>query len=163
MNKKLKIALMTPALIISAFAFANAANSGKLPKDAKPLTAEEAQGVFAGKTINWQPAKAYWRPDGSAIGYYPVKGDEGFAEGTWKVSGNQICIYLEWRGKDKAKAPYIEDTCAKYYTSKGKIWVENVKDDPKWQGDIWSGIEKKLKKGDSVSKKAAALKKSFGY
>jgi hypothetical protein len=161
MIKKI-IILVVAGLMTFTAGVAFAKNKGKLPKGAVPLSAEEVKAIYVGKTIDWKPAKAYWSADGTTIGYYPVKGDEAFAEGTWSVNGNELCYENTWHGKDKTK-PFNEKRCSKYYKVKKVIWTENTKDDDKWQGDIWTGVEKKLKKGDSVSKKALELKAKLGY
>ena len=165
MNRSLKLRAIVAIAAISAAATdpAIARNEGKLPKNATPLSAEQTKAVYAGKTINWKPARVYWNPNGTAIGIYPKKGDEYFSEGTWTVKGNEICYHLNWHGAKKAKKPDIEDGCEKFYFEGKKLWIENTKKEPKWQGDIWSGIESKLKTGDSASKPALALKTKFGY
>ena len=151
-------------LAVAAFtpsdAFAN--NEGKLPKDSLPLSAEETKAVFAGKTIDWKPAKAYWSADGTITGYYPVKGQEGFGEGKWSVNGNELCYDMAWHGKDKTK-PFLSNKCEKFFKARNVIWIENTKDEDKYQGDIWNGIEKKLTAGDAVSKSAKELKAKLGY
>jgi Protein of unknown function (DUF995) len=142
---------------------ADAKNQGKLPKGAVPLSESESKAVYAGKTIEWNPALAYWREDGTVIGYYPVKGKEAIGEGTWTVKGNELCYTITWRGADKAGKPFVEDACAKFYKAGKAIWTENSKEEDQYQGDIWKGIEKKLKSGDKVSAKFNALKAKFGY
>lgn len=154
------IAALSVTTLISNVAFAK--NQGKLPKDSLPLSAEETKAIFAGKTIDWKPAKVYWSADGTLTGYYPTKGDEGFGEGKWFVNGNELCYDMTWHGKDKTK-PFNENRCAKYFKAKNVIWIENTKDVDKYQGDKWTGIEKKLKVGDTVSKSAQELKLKLGY
>jgi hypothetical protein len=146
-----------------ALGAADAKNEGKLPKAAVPLTAEETKAIFSGSTINWGDAQAYWATDGTSIGYYHKGKVESFAEGTWTVIGNEMCYDNGWRDADKSKAVFKDNRCAKYYKVKKVIWIENTKDDDKWMGDIWTGINKKLKKGDLVSAKATALKAKLGY
>jgi Protein of unknown function (DUF995) len=146
-----------------AFGTADAKNEGKLPKAAVPLTAEETKALFSGSTINWGDAQAYWAPDGTSIGYYHKGKVKSFAEGTWTVNGNEMCYDNGWRDADKTKPVFNDNRCAKYYKVKKVIWTENTKDEDKWMGDIWTGINKKLKKGDLVSAKATALKAKFGY
>lgn len=163
MKHVISLTVLAISLALPAALPALAKNDGKLPKNAKPLTEEEAKAIYSGKTIDWQPSRVYWRPDGTAIGFNPKKGQEYFTEGTWTARGNEVCLHLEWHGPNKAKPPYLEDLCAKYYSDGKKIWVENTKDDPQYMGDIWTGIEKKLKKGDTASEQALALKAKFGY
>ena len=76
--------LMAVALLAAPAALAK--NSGKLPKGAVPLTEAEVHSLYDGKSINWTVAYALWRADGTVSGYYPKKGDEGFADGTWTVT-----------------------------------------------------------------------------
>lgn len=154
------------AAAVIAFVFVSPAlakNDGKLPKDAVPLTAAETKALWSGKTINWNPAKMYWSPDGKAVGVYPVKGREGFAEGTWTVSGNEMCSDVIWYGADKGGKTTPENSCAKYYKAGKVIWTLNTKEQERYMGDIWSGVDKKLKKGDSASKQAYEWKKKWGY
>ncbi len=163
MKKYAKVAVLVLIFSAGLASSAIAKNSGKLPKGAVPLSTEETKAIYSGKTINWKLAQTYWSPDGKAIGYYPVKGKEGFGEGTWTVTGDEMCYHLEWRGADKAAKPFINDVCAKYYKSGKQIWIENTKDVEKYQGDIWTGIEKKLTAGDKASAQANAYKTKFGY
>ena len=163
MKKQVAVASVVLVFSASFVSCAIARNTGKLPDDAVPLSAEATKAIFSGKTINWEPAQTYWSTDGKAIGFYPVKGKEGFGEGRWTVNGNEMCYHLEWRGASKAEKPFISDSCAKYFKSGKKIWIENIKDEKKYQGDIWTGIENKLVTGDKASALAAAYKIKFGY
>lgn len=162
MNKYLVTATVLSAAVLLADG-ALAKNSGKLPKGATPLTAAEVHALYDGKSINWKPAVALWRPDGTVIGYYPVKGQESFADGTWTVKDNEWCYHMEWRGKDKTKPPYVEDACQTLHHAGKKLWVVNTKDQDKYQGDVWTGLEKKLTSKDLVTAKYTALKAKYGY
>jgi Protein of unknown function (DUF995) len=144
--------------MVFAFGTAGAKNEGKLPKAAVPLTAEETKALFSGKTIDWGLAQAYWFADGTSVGYYRKGEVESFADGTWTVTQNEMCYDNTWRSNDKANPVVKDNRCAKYYRVKKVIWTENTKDEDKWQGDVWVGITKKLKKGDLVSEKAKAVK-----
>jgi Protein of unknown function (DUF995) len=139
-----------------------AKNDGKLPKGAVPLSAEETKALLAGNSINWGAAQIYWAPNGSLVGHYKKGKDESFAEGKWTVNGNEMCEDNIWHGKDKSK-PLQEGTCKKFYKLGKIIWTENTKDQEKYQGDFWDGIDKRIKKGDIASKKAQAVKLKFGY
>jgi hypothetical protein len=162
----MKLRGMTVLAVAAMLAVAGgvgAKNSGKLPKGAVPLSAEEVHALYDGKSINWKPTVALWKADGSVMGYYPVKGEESFADGTWTVKDNEWCYHMEWRGKDKTKAPYVEDACQTLFRAGKKLWVVNTKDQDKYQGDVWTGLEKKLTSKDLVTAKYTALKAKFGY
>lgn len=155
--------LATLALIVTTSAGSQAKNSGKLPKGAVPLTEAQVHALYDGKSIDWKLAQAHWNADGTAIGYYGKKGDEGFAEGTWTVKGNEMCYDMQWRGKDKVKAPFKDNRCQTLYYSGKKLWVVNTKDEDKYSNDVWTGLEKKITSKDLVTKNYDAIKVKFGY
>ncbi|MFO1035136.1 MAG: hypothetical protein U1E15_14140 [Hyphomicrobiales bacterium] len=57
----------------------------------------------------------------------------------------------------------MEDTCQKLYRAGKKLWIENTKDQEKYQGDVWTGLEKKLTSKDLVTAKYQAIKAKYGY
>lgn len=139
-----------------------AKNEGKLPKGAVPLSAEDAKAMFLGNTIDWKPARVYWNPDGTALGYNSEKGKEYVGEGTWTANGNEVCYDMKWRGGD-LKVPYPESVCDQLFRVGKQIWTKNTKNsEDKYFGDIYSGMDKKFLKGDKITKKANALKVKLG-
>ena len=164
MKKFLKLGVAVFMLAVSSAALE--AKSGKLPKGAAPMVTDDIKKFYAGRSIDWKVAQVFWAEDGKAVGYYPnatKPDDPAFGEGEWNVVDNEMCFHLAWRGKDKTKPPFEDTKCHKLYVAGKKIWIENTKDEKQYQGDIWTGQEKKMRPGDIVSAKVTELKAKFGY
>lgn len=157
--KRLIVVLVAFTALVSTAA--EAKNQGKVPKDAVPMAPEEITKILSGNTF--VPAKStggyYFAPDGKLIGL----GSGGwFAEGSWAVTGNTWCLDSVWHGPDKSKSENYAQCSEKYKVGK-VIYTKNTKGEDKWLGDVWSGEEKKFKKGDIVSAEVEKLKKKYGY
>ena len=157
------VCLATIVLIVSASTGSQAKNSGKLPKGAVPLTEAQVHALYDGKSVDWKVSQVRWNADGTAIGYYPKKGNEGFGDGTWTVKGNEMCSDMKWRGDVKAEAPFEVITCQTLFYAGKKMWVVETKNEDKYLNDVWTGLEKKLTSKDLVTKNYNAIKVKFGY
>ena len=151
-------------VIVCATSPALAKDQGKWPKDAVDMTPEATAAVFSGKTVNFNSVKYYFAPDKTMVGVHVTKGKvDGFARGTWAVSGNEFCFHSEWADKDKTKPAYPFDWCNKLRLSGKVVWEQDTKGEDQWHNDISTGLTKKLKKGDSISADANKLAASWGY
>lgn len=156
---KKHIFLLVLGLVVASTGV-DAKNQGKLPKGATPMTPEEITVILSGNSIDFKVAKYYFAPDHSLLG---IGSNGWFADGTWSVNGNTWCLDSLWHGPDKAKAPETFGLCSEKYKVGKIIYTKNTKGEDKYLGDIWTGEEKKIKKGDIVSAKVAKLKQKYGY
>ncbi|KQS79927.1 hypothetical protein ASG25_21745 [Rhizobium sp. Leaf384] len=148
--------------LLLASGTAAAKNDAKLPATATAITSEEVTALFSGNTTDWKPARAFWAADGKVIGLYPKKGSEAVGEGKWTVTGNKMCYEIDWRTAKKTAAPFHENACNEFYKAGKKIWTKNVENsDAQYKGNIYTGEDKKLLKGDKASKEADAVKAKF--
>ena len=65
-----------------------------LPKTAKPMNSDEITKLSnLGKTTDWKISSAYFAPDGTVKkGYLGKPVVKTTFKGTWKVTGNEICM-----------------------------------------------------------------------
>ena len=146
------------------FNLAVAKNSGKLPKGAVPLSSDEIKTLFAGNTIDFKDTLYFFLTDGSLVGFHTDKSGNSFADGKWSVNDNEFCLDTSWYGKDKSAKPFLFALCYKFYKVNKVIWTENNKGgEEKDLGAIYTGQDKKIKKGDLISAKVTALKTQYGY
>jgi len=163
-----KMKFIKALVIISACTLAVnvaiAKNSGHLPKDAAPLSSDDIKLLFSGNTIDFKDTLYFFKPDGSLVGIHTDKSGNSFADGKWSVNDNEFCLDSSWHGKDKAAKPFLFALCYKFYKAKNVIWTENNKGgEPKDLGAIYTGQDKKIKKGDLITAKVTALKTQYGY
>ncbi len=155
------VVVFSALALVAGAAFAK--NEGKWPKDAVALSAADVTAFFAGHTVDFRETLYYFSPDGSLVGYHKDKKGDGFADGNWDVNGNEFCLHSSWHGKDKSAAPFLYTWCNKLMKAKKVVWAQNTKSEDQYLNDIYTGLDKKLKKGDLVSKKIATLKTRYGY
>jgi len=149
------VCLMSPVL---------AKDEGKWPKDAVDMTPEATAAVFSGKTVDFGFVKYYFAPDKSLEGVHLNKGKvDGFARGTWDVSGNEFCFHSEWPQKDKTKTAFLFDWCNKLRLSGKVVWEQDTKGEDQWHNNISTGLTKKLKNGDSIGADVKKLAAAWGY
>ena len=144
-----------------------AKDDGKLPENAVAMTSEQVKQWVSGHSIDWRPTSTYYfAQDGSVTGYFfgNDKFKPGFADGTWTVDGNEMCLNVTFHGEQKEK-PYQYSNCNQFFKAKNIVWSKRTKstDEDQYIGDIGTDWSKKLKAGDIVSAKANALKKKLGY
>ena len=124
-----------------------------LPKTAKPINSDEITKLYSGKTTDWKISSAYFAPDGTVKGYLGKPVVKTTFKGTWKVTGNEICMEFS-TPKDSG----LSD-CWKYWRN-GKdvitLWSRHYDGS---KADEANGYYKnevaKLKAGDLVSAKYA--------
>lgn len=145
-------------LVTSVAAYADA-----LPKGAKDLTAEELTALYSGKSFQWDKDNAaYFAPDGTVTSTFSFNGSRGYTVGTWKVTGNEICKNTaQWFDVTKNANGKGSPDCWRW-VKKGKtyytLWSTRF-DGSKPDENAWnSGENKKLKKGDLVTKTIDAMK-----
>jgi hypothetical protein len=150
-----------PHLLPSAIATliactATLATADPLPPDARPVSGKSLAKIYAGRTAEWSESKAYFAPDGSLKGIHTGGGTTLFW-GKWTVKGNEVCMQNSYRNLQTGKTGSgLRDCWAWWQAADGTLWqlwtvrYDNSKP-PK--DDYYTGEEKKLKKGDLVSKK----------
>lgn len=158
-------ALISTTIALSVFP-AMAKNDGKLPKNAKPLTAEETTRVYVGNTVKYNVGfgTVYytWLPDGKLFGVLDKKnGGHGWADGTWTVKDNLFCFKADWKNAAGETAETYAP-CKEWFRAGKQLWTKNVSgDDDKYLGDIYSDEVKKMSKGDKVSGRIETVKASM--
>ena len=154
-------------LFVLASAPTFAKNSGTLPADAVAMTPDQITQKVTGRTITWKISSYHFGKGGKVVGYYngDNKSKPGFADGTWKVDGNEMCFDVNFRGEDKSQPPYNFVQCNQFYVSKNVIFTRRTvsKNEDQYIGDISDDWTKLLKSADLVSAKTDALKKRYGY
>ncbi|RWP36846.1 DUF995 domain-containing protein [Mesorhizobium sp.] len=137
------------------------ASADNLPKNAKPMSADEVRSVYSGKSAVWDTSnRAFFAPDGTVIGYN-LKAKVTFT-GSWAVSSNRNCMNIIWKKIKSGDSGKVSD-CWEWYKDGKKIWtLWSTRYDgskPK-KGDYYQGEAKILKAGDKVSGEYAKLTKS---
>lgn len=129
----------------------------KLSKNAKALNAAQVKTIYAGKTATWSRSKAYFAPDGT---FYLIGKKKGwYGQGKWTVRKNKMCwsmtVHIMKDGKKRKK----KNQCTKWVIDGKKylsLWHESDKKDGWYDGE-----QKKLRRGDSVTRTFKSLKKKF--
>jgi hypothetical protein len=148
------------AALLLAAASASSALADDKPKGAVDLTKAEATAVYAGKTIKWLDGKpgdaiAYFAPDGVILMYGPKK--DWYGEGKWTASANKVCQNITWHAVEGGKSGTSKKNCWTWVRDpKGKLWSFWSQGSQK--NDWWDGEQKRLSKGDQVTKTYNALK-----
>jgi Protein of unknown function (DUF995) len=131
--------------------------ANSLPKTAIPMNSDMVKQIYSGKTAVWKDSDVYFAPDGSTKGLYGKPQIKALLEGSWSVTGNEICVYT-YRTKD----PNFYRDCYQYWLDKKRIvalWSEHSDNSPVDQVNGYHfGEENKLKPGDLVSEKYTAFK-----
>jgi len=129
-----------------------------LSSKAKKLSSAQVKKIYAGKTANWKRTKGYFAPDGTFLIWH--RKNKHYVVGKWKVSRNRMCKSGTWYDPSSGETSPMKKDCTKWVIDKKKYWSL-------WDGDEngkdgWYGKEmKKMKKGDSVSRKVKALQAKF--
>jgi hypothetical protein len=137
-------------LVAIACSSATTAVADKLPKSAKPLTADEIKSIYSNHTAVWKPTnKAYFAQDGKVWGIY----DGGTFEGSWNVTGNEGCMMNKSTDAKtkKSDGKTYTDCWTWYRDNKNKywsLWSKHFDGSPVTKNDYWDGEIKKLKIGD---------------
>ncbi|WP_025661776.1 DUF995 domain-containing protein [Rhizobium sp. IBUN] len=163
--KKALIAIAASAGLIASSVSVQA--NMKLPKKAKPLTAEETTKLYVGNTAiwdtKWGKASYTWTADGNVLGILDKKdGKKAWAEGKWTVKDNEFCYDVVWRDKktgDGSKwAP-----CVSWFKVGKVIWNKNGSGNGQWTGDACDcEFRDSFKMGDKVSDRMETVKASLG-
>jgi hypothetical protein len=150
--------IITAAFLLAASAIAALADD--MPKGAVKLTSAEVTAVYSGKTIKWLDgndgdAIAYFAPGGVILMYGPKK--DWYGEGKWTASGNKVCQHITWHAVKDGKSGSTTPHCWTYVRDpKGKLWSYYSHEGK--SNDWWDGEQKRLSKGDKVTKTYNALK-----
>jgi Protein of unknown function (DUF995) len=157
---KVLVALL---LMVSSALPAAAANQGKLPDGAVPLTPTESQAFFVGHSVKYElptgVVRYTWTPDGKALGTWEGKnGDHSPADGTWTSSGNEFCYTVDFYNTNDGKSVNHRAVCMQLWKVGKAIWLKNTVDQPQFQGDIYPGEGAHLTKGDQVSARHTKFK-----
>jgi hypothetical protein len=152
---------LTYTLIASWF-LATSSMADKLPKSAKPLTAEEITAMYAGHTAKWKGSNAWFAPDKSIKGLFGKKLDEALYFGTWSVTGNEVCMTNNSEDvKTKKKGGPFTDCWQWFRDDKKRLWTlwsKHYDGSKVPKNAYYRGEEKILVEGDSVSEKFDKLK-----
>lgn len=139
---------------------ANHAQADKLPKSAKPLSADQVKALYADHTVIQKSGDVmYFAPDGTVKGTYPA----GYFTGTWTVKDNEACMMSSGTdSKTKVSDGKVYTDCWKWFKdAKGKHWTMwSVRFDgskPGKKDDFYSSEYGKLKAGDHASGKFKAM------
>jgi hypothetical protein len=123
-----------------------------LPKTATPMNSESVKKLYSGNTAIWKDSDVYFAPDGSIKGLFGKPQIKALMEGSWSVSGNEICVYAY-----KGKEPSFYRDCYQYWLDGKRIvalWSGHSDNSAVDQIDGYHfGEEKKLNPGDLVSEK----------
>jgi len=163
---KYSIAAAAVASVALAMSPALGKNEGKLPKNARPLSAEETTKVYVGNTVKYNVdfgAVYYtWLPDGKLLGVLDRKnGTHSWADGTWTVKDNLFCFRADWKNA-AGEAGETYAPCKAWYRAGKQLWTKNVSgDDDQYLGDIYNDEVKKMSKGDKVSSRIETVKASM--
>jgi len=154
MKRARPLILVTPVAILVAFSAP--AGAGKLPKDAKPMTAEEVTAIYSGNSALWKLSKVYFSPEKKVMGVFGKGSKRAIFSGEWSVTDNEICMNNTAKGDPKT---YTD--CWKWWHAGKKtiaLWsvhYDNSKVDTK---NGYSDEELKyIKSGDKVSKEYEEL------
>jgi hypothetical protein len=132
-----------------------------LPKNAKPMSADEVRSVYSGKSAVWDAStRAFFAPNGTVIGYN-LKEKVTFT-GSWAVSSNRNCMNVSWK-KIKSGDTGKSTDCWQWYKDGKKIWTlwsTHYDGSKPKKGDYYQGEAKILKAGDKVSGEYTKLTKS---
>ena len=90
MKRARPLILVTPVAILVAFSAP--AGAGKLPKDAKPMTAEEVTAIYSGNSALWKLSKVYFSPEKKVMGVFGKGSKRAIFSGEWSVTDNEICM-----------------------------------------------------------------------
>jgi len=74
--------------------------------------------------MEWSAGGGFFAPDGKMAAYWSKKGEEGYAEGKWSVTGNEFCYSASWKNATK---PLDEEFCWKMYHVGKKTYYEETK------------------------------------
>ena len=139
---------------ISLLMSASALAAPKLPKNAKPFTAQEVTAIYSGNTIEWGAGAGFLATDGTMTAYWSKKGDEGYAKGKWSVADNEFCYSASWTNATK---PFDESFCWKMYHAGTKTYYEETKaTDGRTLKVTLKGPQ--ISRGDKATKQAEAMK-----
>ncbi|GIL00964.1 MAG: hypothetical protein BroJett030_08630 [Alphaproteobacteria bacterium] len=119
--------------------------------------------MYQSKSYTWKGGGAYFRDDGTMVAYSTHQGKLIFSDGTWRATGNNVCLHYYWRGEDKDAKPFNQESCKAHYRSGKQIWIHIYKDLPQWQGTIYAEDNKNFRDGDIISAKTKSIKQRYGY
>jgi len=132
------------------------AHADSLPKTAIPMERELVKKLYSGNTAIWKDSNVYFAPDGSIKGLFGKPKINALMEGSWSVTGNEICIYTF-----KTKDPNFNRDCYQYWLDGKRIvalWSAHSDSSAVDQNNGYHfGEEKNLSPGDLVSEKYTAF------
>jgi hypothetical protein len=130
----------------------SAARAEGLPVAAKPMGSEAVKKIYSGNSEITKDADLYFAPDGSVKGIFGKPKSNALIEGSWSVSGNEICIYT-FKGKERNS---FRDCYQYWIDGKRVIVLWSIHSDGSTVDQINGyhvGEEKNFKPGDVVSDK----------
>ena len=116
MERARPLILVVPVAIL--LAFSPTAEAGKLPKNAKPMTAEEVTALYSGNSAVWKSSRAYFSPEKKVKGVFGSGSKRVIFSGEWSVTDNEACMRNSPKGE------------AKIYTDCWKWWHVGKKTSP---------------------------------
>ncbi|WP_162918264.1 DUF995 domain-containing protein [Taklimakanibacter deserti] len=136
-------------------ALPQAAEAKKLPKNAKPMTAEEVIAIYSGNSAVWDGSKAYFSPEKRVKGVFGKGTKRVTYAGEWSVTDNEACM------KNSAKGdPKIYTDCWKWWhvgTKTITLWSVHYDETKPDDRNGYYDEMRSIKKGDKVSKEYEEL------
>lgn len=126
-----------------------------LPKGAKPLSARQITGLYAGNSAKWETSMAYFAPDKTITGVYGKPASDT-CTGTWKVTKNRICMTntpVNIKSGKRDTRTYTD--CWTHYSDNGRVLTSYYNDYEDGKGpneDYYEGELGSLTKGDVVTR-----------
>ena len=151
MKRARSLMLVTPLVMLVALPCM--AEAKKLPKNAKPMTAEEVTAIYSGNSSDWKVSRAYFSPEMKVKGVHGKGNKRVTYSGEWSVTGNEACMKVSAKGD-----PKIYTDCWKWWhVGKGTVTLWSVHFD-ETKPDLKNGYyDESLKQGDKVSKEYEEL------
>ncbi len=148
-----RISAVAAALVLCA---ASVAWADALPDGAKPISAKWLAKYYAGKSADWDSSKAYFAPDGTVKGINTSDGGKSIFWGKWSAKGNEVCMVNSWKNLSSGKTGSGSTDCWKWYAAADgtlwQLWSVHYDGTKPGKDDYYAGEDKKLRKGDIVSK-----------
>ena len=154
MNKLFVLAVVSVTVFGPSTSFAK--DEGKLPKGAVELSEQEVKDLYVGNSVKYDVGDGMvyytWSADGTLKGVKvgKKKGEYGYADGTWTLTGNMFCFKSDWKNK-AGDVVYVYQPCKAWWRVGKQKWTKNVSGDDQYNGDIYNNEIKKMSKGDKVT------------
>ncbi|WP_158815977.1 DUF995 domain-containing protein [Methylocapsa sp. S129] len=126
-----------------------------LPKTAAPMNSESVKKIYSGNTLISKYYDIYFAADGSIKGIFGKPSTKALIQGSWSVSGNEICMYTF-----RSKEPNSFRDCYQYWQDGRRIialWsVHSDGSTVDQNGGYSVGEDRNLKSGDLISARYSA-------